>query len=261
MMRAPRLVLASAGCGADSPAIARGASPSLEPSAVEPAPSAPGSEGEAPTPPPTPAEAMPGPAEPAAIVPVEACPREGACLIGSTVPCTLHCAVRADGCVSYSEFVPLGLVASDYPLRFGPVDPAGQWMFYSREWSGNRFDVTPYRWFAAEGFALLSDALGLPSSSLDHESLAVRQVAASSGAILLQRMETDLPIEAYLWTRDAGLTALDFEPSDMSEDGGVVAGVLQGHAVIWDRARGTRRLDGGALGTVTNPAGSAKWQT
>lgn len=152
--------------------------------------------------------------------------------------------MRADGCEVSSEFVSLGTVASNYSFRFGPIDPAGEWVFYTRNWNGGRDDYTPYRWSAADGTVLLSEALGVPPTSDSHETLLVLNVAANGAAILLRRIE---PAEAYVWTRDAGLTALDFEPSDMSEDGRVVAGLRGRDAVIWDRERGTRALGGGAL--------------
>jgi hypothetical protein len=170
-----------------------------------------------------------------------------ACENEPTVPCTLHCATRTDGCEVSSEFVPLGTVESQYAFRFGPIDRAGQWLVYSREWIGGRYDYTPYRWSAADGVVLLGDALGVPPTSDRHESLIVRKAAANGSAFLLQRMNAVDPAEAYVWTQDAGLATLDFEPSDMSANGRVVVGVQGRAAVIWDRERGTRALDAGAL--------------
>ena len=108
------------------------------------------------------------PAPPApAFVQLDACSGElPACEGRSTVPCTLHCGERDDGCTVYSEYVPLGTVdPSSYMFRFGAIDPAGQWVFYSSDWTGGRSESTPYRWSAANGVELLSDALGVPPPS------------------------------------------------------------------------------------------------
>ncbi|HTV25610.1 MAG TPA: hypothetical protein VMG12_43240 [Polyangiaceae bacterium] len=244
--------VAGSGCGGDSRAIEAQPPPTPEP--ADPAPDAPGIEGETPTSTHMPAEATPGPpVEPPAPDAVSACTTEVNCLVGSTAPCTLHCVRRPDGCEVISEFVPLQPVDEGYSLRFGPIDPGGKWMFYASEWSGGRYDVTPYRFSEADGVYSLSDVLRLPPSAQEYESLYVEKVAAGGDAILVQRIETDLPVEAYLWTRDAGLTALDFEPMDLSADGRVVSGVSGGRALIWDRVRGTRFLDGGALDAAPAP--------
>src|SRR5262245_20106679 len=87
---------------------------------------------------PAPAEMPPAarPAEPPVepppgFVSLDACSASlAACQNGSTAPCTLHCATRADGCEVSSEFVPLGTLDSNYYFRFGAIDPAGEWVLY-----------------------------------------------------------------------------------------------------------------------------------
>src|ERR1041384_6287390 len=106
-------LLAGGGCGDDARVIEPGPTPS-EPSSVDSAPIPNGGENNSPTPADVPGEVMPAPGEPPAVVPVDACPSEGACLPASTVPCTLHCEVRADGCVASAELVPLGTGQGKY---------------------------------------------------------------------------------------------------------------------------------------------------
>lgn len=261
VFRALALALGGAACGGDAgvdappPSMSGGsAATAMAPAAIEPidpaaAPvsstaRAPATTGGAPRPTNAP-EPMPAPA----FVEVGSCSRElAACEQNSTVPCTLRCGTRADGCVVYSEFVPLGTVEPDYGFGFGPIDPAGEWVHYRRDWSGGRLDTTPYIWSSDAGAVLLREALGVPPTSETFESLLVLKVAAGGGALLLQRFGSDRPLdESYLWRRGSGLMPLDFSPYDISTDGRVVVGWLEGRTVIWDEATGLRRLDGGAL--------------
>ena len=75
----------------------------------------------------------------------------------------------------------------------------------------------------------------------------MREVAANGDAILMYRFDANDSIQAHRWTIGDGPVPLDFVPSDMSADGRVVVGMRGDQAVIWDRAGGTRRLDGEAL--------------
>jgi hypothetical protein len=252
-------LLASMGCageagiGVPPPAANRGSAPM----AAAPAPAP-----EVDAPPaafrPAPPEVLPPevPAPPApAFVELDACSGElPACESRSAVACTLHCGERADGCTVYSEYVPLGTVdPSSYMFRFGAIDPSGQWVFYSSDWTGGRSESTPYRWSAANGVELLSDALGVPLPSDTDETLSVREVAANGDAILIYRFDANDSLQAYRWTIDDGPVPLDFVPTDMSADGRVVVGMRGDQAVIWDRVGGTRRLDGEALDAPLAP--------
>lgn len=271
VVRSLALALAGAGCGGDasvespSPATSAGKPPTvmgpaamgepIEPAAtpVASTPQAPVMTGGAPAP-----TVAPEPEPAPAFVEVASCSRElAACERASAVPCTLRCGTRADGCVVYSEFVPLGTVEPGYGFGFGAIDPAGEWVHFRRDWSGGRLDTTPYIWSSAGGAVLLADALGIPPTSEEFESLLVLEVAAGGDAVLLQRFGSEQPLdEHYLWRRSAGLTPLEFSSSDISTDGRVVVGWLEGRAVIWDEAAGLRRLDGGALDEP--PAGASE---
>lgn len=172
-----------------------------------------------------------------------------ACESSSSVACTLRCGTRADGCVSYSEFVPLGASYDDaYVLRWGPIDPNGQWAFYRRELASGRREATLYRWSVEAGDVPLAELMGLPVASSEvHEALTIGEVGAAGDAILLLGFDDDVLDHGYVWTREAGLARLDFVPWDMSPDGRVVVGARGGRAVVWSRDAGLRRLDGAPL--------------
>jgi hypothetical protein len=172
-----------------------------------------------------------------------------ACESGSSVACTLRCGARPNGCIAYSEFLPLRATDDEaYSLLWGPIDPEGRWAFYRRELSGGARENTLYRWSVESGDVALADLLGLPGASPGtHEPLRVVEVGAAGDPILLVGFDADLANHGYLWTRDDGLSRLDFVPWDMSADGRVVAGSRGGRAVVWSREAGARRLDGAAL--------------
>jgi hypothetical protein len=172
-----------------------------------------------------------------------------ACEGESAAACTLRCATRAGGCVSYSEFLPL-LTNEDeaYSLRWGPIDPAGRWAFYQRELSRGRRETELHRWSVDAGDVALADLLGLPAPSSEvYEALTIVEVGAAGDPILLLGFDDEVANHGYVWTSAAGLARLDFVPWDMSADAGVVVGTRGGRAVVWERAAGARRLDGAAL--------------
>lgn len=172
-----------------------------------------------------------------------------ACESDSSIPCTLRCGKRSNGCVSYAEFVPLATNDDEaYSLRWGPLDPEGRWAFYQRELSRGRREATLYRWSVDEGDVALADLLGLPAASPEvHEALLIVEVGAAGDPILLLGFDDEVANHGYVWTRDAGLARLDFVPWDMSADGRVVVGARGGRAVVWTQEAGVRRLDGAAL--------------
>ena len=181
---------------------------------------------------------------------VGACAMElPACASDSAVPCTLLCGTRPNGCVAYSELVPLASNEDEtYSLLWGPIDPQGQWAFYRRELTRGRRDVTLYRWSAEAGDVALADLMGLPAASAEvHEAHVIVEVGAAGDPILLLGFEDEVASHGYVWTREAGLARLDFVPWDMSADGRVVVGARGGRAVAWTREAGVRRLDGAAL--------------
>jgi hypothetical protein len=138
-------------------------------------------------------------------------------------------------------------------LRFGPLDPAGEWAFYSLDWHGGSPEV-PYLWSARGGAALLPEALGLPPGP-DYEALVVLEVGAGGDAILLLDL-SDYLERGYVWTRDAGLVQLEFEPRDMSADGRVVVGVVEsGAGAIWDPTVGFRYTSGGPVAPKVSDSG------
>ncbi len=181
---------------------------------------------------------------------VGACAMElPACASDMSVPCTLRCGTRPNGCVAYSEFVPLAANEDEaYSLLWGRIDPQGQWAFYRRELSRGRREATLYRWSAEAGDVALAELIGLPAASTEvHEALVILDVGAAGDPILLLGFDDEVANHGYVWTREAGLARLDFVPWDMSADGRVVVGDRGGRAVVWGREAGVRRLDGAAL--------------
>src|SRR5688572_13854557 len=110
-------LVAGGGCHRDPRAIEPARGDNRGSSSVDSVLSPSAHEGETPAP-----EMPPPPAEPSpAFVSVDACSGSlAACESAPTVPCTVHCATRADGCEVSSEFVPLGTVDANYSFRFGP---------------------------------------------------------------------------------------------------------------------------------------------
>jgi hypothetical protein len=172
-----------------------------------------------------------------------------ACEGGSNVACTLRCGARPNGCIAYSEYVPLAINEDEaYSLLWGPIDPEGRWAFHRRELSRGRRESTLYRWSVEAGDVALADLLGLPAASPEvYEALSIVEVGAAGDPILLLGFDDDVANHGYVWTREAGLARLDFVPWDMSADGHVVVGTRAGRAVVWGREAGVRRLDGAAL--------------
>lgn len=179
-----------------------------------------------------------------------------ACEPSSASACTLSCETRADGCVAFSEFVPLGVVSDGYHVGLDAIDPEGRFVYFNHHWSGGRWEAHPYSWTAAEGVSALGVRFGL---SEDPEAFAdryvsVRQVVSDGSQVLGFNIENDAAETGFLWSRAEGVTPLGFEPHSMSADGRVVVGLRNGRAVVWKRDAGLRRLDGGDVdATATAP--------
>lgn len=179
------------------------------------------------------------------------CSRAGTpCEQGATQACVLSCEAMGDGCVAFSHFVPLGRFPSGgYGLRFTALDPGGQYLYFSHHWSGGRWEDHPYTWSAAGGVESLDAKLGARSEAegVSERFVTIVQVGSDGRSLLGLNIEDDSAQTGFLWTPVEGLTQLDFAPARMSSDLGVVVGLRNGRAVVWERAVGVRRLDGGDL--------------
>jgi hypothetical protein len=177
------------------------------------------------------------------------------CEPGSAGACTLSCTARADGCVAFSEFVPLGVLSTGYNLGLGAIDPDARYVYFDHHWSGGRWEAHPYSWTAADGVSALGERFGLSADPERFDRyVSLRQVGPSGSWVLGFNIEADNAETGFLWSRDEGVTPLAFQPESISADGRVVVGFRNGRAVVWRRDAGLRRLDGGDVdAAVTVP--------
>lgn len=173
------------------------------------------------------------------------------CEADASAPCTLRCEPRSNGCIAFSEFVPLGVAPdSSFYFRIDALGADGQYVYLSHEYSGGSLRTFPYRWTPAEGLVSLAAAWGVAGTEFgrtaDGRELygAILDVSQDGDAVIGMILDDEVSeaTGGVVSVASEPSVQLDFLPLAMSNDGRVVVGVRDGRAMIWDTAGGTRQL-------------------
>ncbi len=172
-------------------------------------------------------------------------------------PCTLRCEPRRNGCIAFSEFVPLGGPSDwNYYFTVDALGPDGQYVYWRHDYSGGALRTFPYRWRAPEGVLSLAGAWGVLETEHgrapdDRELYGATLDVSDDGKAVVGRIFDDeqsaSSISGVVSVTGEPLIHLDFLPLKVSSDARVVVGVRNDRALIWDAAGGTRPLAGGDL--------------
>jgi hypothetical protein len=132
------------------------------------------------------------------------------------------------------------VVPDNYGQYWTVLDSNSNYAYWSHEWSGGDLRTSSYRWGASDGVQSLALA---PEDDEEDIDLFFSLVSKDGGTVFGASYSDAASVGGFRWTREAGMSPLDFEPTAMTPDARIAVGFRDGMPVRWLEGVGATEID------------------